>query len=990
MYRLTISSFFSIIRNLLLFYGLFVPFSGFAQALNFKQTNYTIADGLPSNECHDIVQDSLGYIWIATDRGLVKFNGYEFKTYGFSDGLEDISCLNIKIDRHQNIWILTLSGRLFRYDKAKDSLSIYKYQDHLNKLFHLIKIHDFDLSDNGGISFVFLGIGILTISVDGDVILKRGNIIEDIEIVCTKVTDNGLLISVNSNNGPPDYTYRNGIKKIKYVEYYACDYQIQHGDITIEGIRDPSINNLNFEAFRINPFVDLISIYGVDYHVNEDTVIVRMHQSEIENITVANDTSYITTEVNQKGVNFYKNYDSLLEDKHSILIPNVSATHSIIDVDGGIWVTTLNQGLFKLDQKQIITVDETKGNKVTSIERFQNNLCYVKENNALYKYILNEEDSLLLYDSSNRIQSLTCDHHSKEMIVCKYPSVRLNTSYNSLPIFCHNELGGISVSNSNNAFVFSDKYFLSGANYLMIYDDLDSLEKNNRFEIRFKKRILGAALVSDNNYLLGTENGLIQFKDGEFIRLSNRPYILRSRINDIKKYGDDYLIATQGNGLVLWDMKSKLKQLTKSNGLLSDNIDQVFIDRNEDIYLSTKSGLGKLWFDASDSLVIRNYTTFHGLPSNEVNDIARLEDSLYIATGGGLAILAGEQALAARQTIRIEKVEINGRAKQIEDEGVYSHLENSVFIEYKTLDYDMLGKIPYRYKLNDRPWTSTQSTFANFSSLSPGQYVFNVQSKNFDDIWSESAIISFTISLPWWRTWRFYGLGFCVVLLLGFMGYKRRTEYLKNRIKVEREIRELERAALQAQMNPHFIFNCLNSIQRYLMDADKENAMEYLAKFATLIRQSLNASSENKISLDQEIMMLQNYLDMEKLRFKDKFEYQIFIDGAVTPEEISIPPLLVQPYVENSIIHGMNGMDIGGLITIRFTRVSYHQIQVKITDNGQPVSQPSRAKDLDHKSLGMSITSKRLAHNNKLRDDSILIEPNYSQEGTEVVITISI
>jgi len=540
------------------------------------------------------------------------------------------------------------------------------------------------------------------------------------------------------------------------------------------------------------------------------------------------------------------------------------------------------------------------------------------------------------------------------------------------------------------AFVLvEDEILITTPSAFLVYNDLKRLQHYYSFGKEDPLRVLGAERIAKGHYLLGTVNGLFEFENQVIKELVNRPEMLRSRINDIKKIGDKYLFATLGYGLVFWDLENDPIVVTRSEGLLSNNVEQIFIDDKEHIYLSTKAGLCKLWFDDNDSLHVKNYTTFHGLPSNEVNDVAEWNDTIYLATGKGIAMLTEDLEVAPKHQVLLEDVLMAGDSSLVDLDNIsLAYNDNNLSIHYKTIDYTMKSKIDYRYRLNEGPWTVTRSTFASFSALQPDTYLYEVQSKNRDDIWSESTTLSFTIDLPWWKTWWCYFLSFCLLILLGFYIYKRRISFLKNKIKVEREIRELERSALQAQMNPHFIFNCLNSIQRFIMDNDKENAMEYLAKFATLIRQSLNASNEKKISLDQEILMLQNYLDLEKLRFKKKFDYKIIVDEAVVPEEISIPPLLVQPYVENAIIHGMQGLEVGGLIEIHINKINPNRIEICIRDNGKAKSYG--IKNPEHKSLGMSITSRRLAHNNQLADDSILIEPSYSEEGAEVVITMSI
>ena len=200
---------------------------------------------------------------------------------------------------------------------------------------------------------------------------------------------------------------------------------------------------------------------------------------------------------------------------------------------------------------------------------------------------------------------------------------------------------------------------------------------------------------------------------------------------------------------------------------------------------------------------------------------------------------------------------------------------------------------------------------------------------------------------------------------------------------VEQEIRQLERSALQSQMNPHFIFNCLNSIQSFIIDNQKDKAMDYLSRFAKLIRQNLNASIDETVALDIEISMLTNYLELERMRFDYNFNYTIDLSNIVSPEEISVPPMMIQPYVENAIIHGMKNKNGDGMIQITFVKKD-NQIHIQIKDNGDGMQSK---KDRKHRSLGMSITEKRLMHLAKQTgvDHDVKITQN---EGTDILLSL--
>ena len=209
---------------------------------------------------------------------------------------------------------------------------------------------------------------------------------------------------------------------------------------------------------------------------------------------------------------------------------------------------------------------------------------------------------------------------------------------------------------------------------------------------------------------------------------------------------------------------------------------------------------------------------------------------------------------------------------------------------------------------------------------------------------------------------------------------------VENRISYENSITNLERSALQAQMNPHFIFNCLNSVQSYIMANQKDTAMEYLACFAKLIRQNLNASTENMIALDQEVSMLNNYIELEQMRFHDSFECSIELENIDDSQELYLPPMIVQPYLENAIIHGMKSKKGGGLIKIKFIK-DKDQLKIKISDNGEGIQAKRLAK---RKSYGMSITEKRLSHLAKQSGSNYQIDKTSSSEGTTIDIAIKL
>jgi LytS/YehU family sensor histidine kinase len=271
--------------------------------------------------------------------------------------------------------------------------------------------------------------------------------------------------------------------------------------------------------------------------------------------------------------------------------------------------------------------------------------------------------------------------------------------------------------------------------------------------------------------------------------------------------------------------------------------------------------------------------------------------------------------------------------------------------------------------------------------LLPGQYKLEVKGMNADGQWSEISSYQFSISPIWYlQTW-FIIFTILSILSIGYAFYRWRIRTLENKYKIEREITHLKRSALQAQMNPHFIFNCLNSIQSFIMHNEKTEAMDYLSKFALLIRQNLKASIEDVLTLEDEVSMLDNYLALEQVRFDHAFHYEIKVPIEIDTSTIQLPPLLIQPYVENAVIHGVSKKSSGGKITVSFTKKE-NELLVKISDNGLGIS--GKEISQTHKSYGTSITQKRLEFINKNYKDKHGVITQSDENGTHIMITIII
>lgn len=307
-----------------------------------------------------------------------------------------------------------------------------------------------------------------------------------------------------------------------------------------------------------------------------------------------------------------------------------------------------------------------------------------------------------------------------------------------------------------------------------------------------------------------------------------------------------------------------------------------------------------------------------------------------------------------------------------------THKQNFFSIGFSAQAYTMAKDVRFRYRLkNFDEWTEvTGRRFANYTNVPGGNYVFQLQAANNEGVWNEKILeLPVHIATPWWLTWWFRVALVLLIAWLAWWFYRYRITQIKKKEKLrtqyEKKLANVEMTALLAQMNPHFLFNSLNSIDSYIIKNESKKASEYLNNFARLMRLILQNSRSNYISLKDELETLDLYLQMEGLRFKDKFQYEILVDKEVDTASIVIPPMLIQPYVENAIWHGLMHKKDGavGKVEIVISKQENNLCCV-VLDNGvgrEKAEELKAQKSANHKrSMGMQITQDRIEMINKL------------------------
>jgi sugar lactone lactonase YvrE len=531
----------------------------------------------------------------------------------------------------------------------------------------------------------------------------------------------------------------------------------------------------------------------------------------------------------------------------------------------------------------------------------------------------------------------------------------------------------------------------------------------------------------------GTEGGGLGMIDAERMKSFTIAEGMSSNlVRGIREDQNGYLwVATGGGGLSRIDIYRGMKvmRFTRDNGLTSDNLYLIEIDDQNNLWVGSESGVDRVILNENSEVKeIKHFGKQEGFQGIETcqNAVTKTSDgSIWFGTINGLTRFTPDHAEKNTIGPKLRLTGVNLFYQPLSETRFAAHVaawggyldglklnydENHIGFEFIGIDLKNPASVKYQWKLDGvdeewSPWSLKRDV--TYSNLAPGSYTFMVNAMNEDGVKSEKTLeFQFLIYPPFWQTWWFNVLvyGSVVLLIAALVLFftrrsRRRHRELRERFKLEKRMLELEQKALRLQMNPHFIFHALNSIQGMIGQKDEKTARLYLSKFSKLMRSILENSREQLIPLEKEVQTLDDYLSLEKFTRNDAFDYSIQVDDSIDPEEVMIPSMLLQPFVENSIIHGFNGLNRRGNIEVEF-RANRKVLECVVRDNGvgrKKAIEHKAQRDSQHKSMALIVTQERLAMLNKEtgsvpEDGNIIIRDLINDageiSGTEVLIRI--
>ncbi|MES2132526.1 MAG: histidine kinase [Bacteroidota bacterium] len=935
-------------------------------------TNYAQEQGLNATLTYRITQDKKGFIWIGSDNGLFRFDGAEFKQYGQKDGLKNIDVLypipledgSVFIAPFQNDFAVYENGKINTSEKNKELVKI-----NTNSVISLLPIVSPDHKK----------VCVLA-SANPEVLYLYEN---------GKVTSYPITIDYNLSNtyGYVDYDFKGNLflstEGTKLFQYNIYNKKLilrsSNFNVTsLEGIRKLQDGRYLIYSKNNLQIIDLLKEY------------VNIHFTKEIYWSLPSGKHYVWVSFTNGGVACYD-----LEKVPMMLNPVNFMEDYIIndafnDLDGNIWFSTKNNGIFFMSKayftSYMTSPFKDKSSNITAISGNKNSIFIGYENGegGIYKtgdikhFTFNKEQKLearaIFANENFAIYGLSWDSYILNIQTNKLEkakSIGLNVIKNIVPY-------------TSESILLCTSARL--ASYNFVRDEMTDI---------LTEKCYSALPYSNDSLFIGTFKDLYKYNT----RTKKKTLFLKNYyFTDLKKLNEtSYLGATNGNGLILFDNHKVFKKITTEDGLSNNQIKRLTIENKNTWWLATNSGLCRVHQEKNHTS-INTFTRNDGLPSDRVSGCFIRNDTVYVGTAKGLAILPMKELINQNPDIPKNVIINSIIIGQQEYYSFSNHItatypNNDVILNLSFLDYASQGKVGYNYKIEglNTTWQTSFSPKIILNSLPPGKYVFKVYGLGYNNKKSERYTeLSFEILPAFWQTWWFRSLlitaSVMVVFLISIYLIQKRKDKKIASLFYDKKIAELELQAIKAQMNPHFIYNCLNSIQYLLYKNDVRETKNYLSVFTKVIRKTLQYSENTFIPIREEIEYINLYLGMEKLRFSDSFEYDVKITDTVN-QSWKIPSLLIQPFVENALKHGIGNIpNRKGIITVQFETLG-DELVITIFDNGKGFKDHRELTEKEG-SFGIKLSQKRIETFRQLFNIPIKLEvtnlAEYQKKGTEI------
>jgi len=946
--------------------------------------HYTKDDGLPSNTVYNVYSDSKGYLWFGTDKGAARYNGTSFKTFTTDDGLPDNEIFSFKEDYEGRLWLATFNGRLcyykdgtFHNERNTPWLNIPKNYAHMTGI---------TVEKDSSVTFLFgISMGLIRLKGERITLMPMHDVVRRIDHYYDRIV---TLIK------QPQNTYKI-ITWQKSIVFDQSGHVISETRHAGNRIMRPILNPANVYLSLGD------SLYDADnkYICQGNGLTRDMHCIAYP----GTDEMLIGT---RKGLYF----------NGAFHIKERFITALAKDFQGNTWVSTLKNGIYQLGAgfRKTGTYMKDPNEAIEHALRVDKHLYYINNKGAVkrerpssgFETIFRQSDATSIDNSfpQNRILP-----GGMVILISRDSLMVLSDISGTLKPHVHkvyNPTGYQNIlSDGERIYFIAPEGISKGytADFLKTgaLPPIPSME--NLFHRGFSEgRIYTTTLDKENNLWFPYRDSVFKISDNQLSFMFRQKNAIFRRM---LVQGSHFIAFTEDNLLLLINRNRepaitdtiKMPSLVWDNMYLIDDT-HVFLTNNKYYYLLTlmpqKDGKLKYQLRPVEQNILPQQAEYIYIDSVysfffKNTGITRIETSLLLSTTPSPRVGLTELRVRSRLYTQFDTVHCT-----------YPDAKD-VRLRFDAISFSS-KELGYQYSISENNtdhWQDISGTEVNLPLPSYGLYTIKVRAKTISSDYSAPASMTLIIGRPWWATWWFWAIAIAtfMAMIWGFVRWRTRRLLAKKQQEFEAEKRyqQAEYKALNALMNPHFIFNSMNNIQGLINEDEKQTANDYLVIFSEMIRQNMHNIDLGVISLQKELTLCRNYLELEKLRFKDLINFSFEVEEDIDTEDIDIPPLLIQPLIENAIRHGLlPRQSKDSMVTIRITEKG-NLLTIEVEDNGIGLNRAAQNKSSLHQSTGISNMQKRIAHIRKMKQKGISfsiaeIKNEGQVKGTLAVIKIEL
>lgn len=925
--------------------------------------HFSTTDGLPSSQIYEIIQAKNNDIWFGTDGGVVRYDGYEFDVFTVNEGLSSNVVFYLDEAPDGRIWFYDIDRNLGYFDAQ--TIHLFRYNHLLQDLSLQDLKRPYSIEVNHQRISVYSGTRrsqsrrvIFEVSKTGEFHFEKefkdSNIVE-----IRRSSHNRPHISSNLPVSKEVNLYLDD----EFIETIKVDNNIAHV-LRCTQHEDKIFFNVDKELFLLeNKCTKRIG--------NFSEQILELEHRENGDLLVG---TWSGLWVLPKG-DFNSRYQ-WLEGK---LISSICE-----DNEGGLWIGTIYSGLYYLPPYHSNQSVDPEIGTVTDLLVVNNRQCFANKERSIFFKNGNKISSVNLINKTQGIYSFSNWKNEKLSVGGMVDEIWMidPTDSKMEHVLIEDKWRYSSSMCSHNGALFGVyKNFIDiwEVQNGFVFSGLDSIHSPKNFFHCIDS-------LNENQILLGSKNGSFILESNKLKSYRHDLKFMKTPIHDQLILHDSLQIFASLNSGVLVLINQIPFLFTKENGLVDNDIQH--LGRGKDYFVAcSKKGLSIIKADGT----ITNVTENTGITGNQINDMACHQDTIWLATTHGVEYIVFDEVNDYSSNLQVKTFFLDDQELSVSDHFFIEHTENEFRFELKVFSPTQKGKVQYRYELRgyDNDWRYSKNRDVHYSNLPSGTYEFYASYRQPNGYWLPEKLL-FTIEKeqPWWFSlWFILLTTTALVSLIVVIIYWRNQRFKKKTLE-KYKLLDLERKALQSQLNPHFIFNAMMSIQNLVEQGKRKESSDYLVKFSHLTRLALNHSTKMYVPLKEEMDLIVNYVDLERLRFDEAFEFSTIVPPVLT--DVLVPPTVIQPFIENAILHGLMPKKEGGRrLTIELSQRDDETLLCRIEDNGVGLNFHKKSTH-QGPSHGVRLIEERL---------QILLDPNIhavaitNKEGTletGVLVTIII